>query len=289
MKTATHLALWLLASTPLMASAATAPQARKEVKRQAVKQVQQTASAEPAWSLTLGAGLGTAPLYEGSRAYEFGVVPYAEGSLQTEWLGAFSLSNAGLGWTPLAGDRWQATLLLSQDGGREERFKHSQVRGSEQDRNHLNGMGKIKSTMEAGVALGYQLDFATLNLQVMQDVLNRGHKGVWVDLGISREFELSPHWSTSLSLQTRWGDKDYMQSMFGVDAEQAARSGFRQYHPAAGIKSVNLGSSLSYAINDHWNLVMMVDAGELVGDAADSPIVQSRYQLGTVVGSTYRF
>ncbi len=289
MKSATHLLLWLLASAPLMASAATPNQARKEVKRQAVSQVQQAASAEQTWSLTLGAGLGAAPLYEGSRAYELGVVPYAEGALQTEGLGSFSISNAGLGWTPLAGDRWQASLLLSQDGGRDEHFNHSQIRGNDQDRNHLKGMGTIKSTLEAGFALAYQLDAMTVNLQAMQDIQERGHKGVWVDLGISREFELAPRWSSSLSLQTRWGDSDYMQSLFGVDANQSARSGFHQYHPGAGVKSVNLGSSLSYAVTDNWTLVMMVDAGELLGDAKDSPIVQSRYQLSTVVGTAYSF
>lgn len=289
MKSATHLALWLLASAPLVATAATTNPARKDVKRQAIKQVQQKAATEQEWSLTLGAGIGIAPLYEGSRAYALSPLPYAEGSLQTEQLGMFSFSNAGLSWTPLSNDRWQASLLLSQDGGRDEHFNQSQIRGDEQDRDHLDGMGNVKSTMEAGVALGYQLGSMTLSLQAMQDVQERGHRGVWVDLGLSRELELAPRWSSTLSLQTRWADSDYMQSLFGVDAEQAARSGFRQYNPSAGLKSVNLGGSLNYAVNDHWTLVMMVDAGELVGDAANSPIVQSRYQLSTVAGGAYRF
>lgn len=289
MKSTTQLVLWLLTCTPLAATAANPDQARKTVKKEAVKQIPQKATTEQDWSLTLGAGVGIAPLYEGSSAYELSPVPYAQGALMTEHFGMFSFGTAGLGWTPFGNDRWQATLLLSQDGGREEHFNHSQIRGNRQDRRHLDGMGDIKGTMEAGLALSYQWDAVTLNLQAMQDVLERGHKGVWVDLGLSSEFELSPRWSSSLSLSTRWGDQDYMQSLFGVDAKQASHSSFYEYHPHAGIKSVNVGGSLSYAVSDHWTLVMMIDAGELVGDAKNSPIVQSRHMLNTIVGGTYSF
>lgn len=275
-----------------LALAATPPtnnSARQDVRQQAVRQVQKKATTEQQWSLTLGAGAGTAPLYEGSRAYALAPLAYAQGTLQTENFGQFSLGNSGLGWTFLGDENWQATLLLNQDGGRDETYSGSVIRGNKADQEYLKGMGRVKSTMEGGLALQYQLGPVALNLQAMQDLLERGHKGIWVDLGIGSDIELAPHWSTSVTLQTRWADADYMQSMFGVDATQSANSGFAQYHPGAGIKSVTLGTDLSYEISDHWSVVMMLSASDLVGDAEHSPIVQNRYQYSGVIGTAYHF
>lgn len=279
----------LLASIPALANAATANRARQDVRQQAVHQVQHAAAAEQPWSLAMGAGLGMAPLYEGSRAYNLSPLPYLQGAWTSQSLGQFSLGNAGLGWTPLGNEQWQATLLLAPDSGRHETFSHSNLRGTDADRNHLAGMGAIHSTLEAGIALQYQVATLGFSLQAMQDVLERGHKGIWIDLGVARAFELTPRWNSSVNLQTRWADSDYMQSLFGVDDRQAANSGFARYAPGAGIKSVSLGGTLNYAVSDHWMLVMMLNGSELVGDAGRSPIVQQRFMLSSALGSAYRF
>ncbi|URK85929.1 MipA/OmpV family protein (plasmid) [Rhizobium sp. RCAM05350] len=43
-----------------------------------------------------------------------------------------------------------------------------------------------------------------------------------------------------------------MEAYFGIDAGQAARSGYRTYKAGAGVKTIDLSVSATYLINDHW-------------------------------------
>ena len=288
MKYSACLALLLVATATTAAAPATT-QTRQAVKKLAVRAVQRQSSEEGQSGATLGVGVGVGPLYAGSRAYDIAPIPYAQGVWQSQDWGVFSAGNSGLGWTPYANDNLQATLLLGYDGGRDETFDHSRVRGSQADRDFLRGMGKLKGTTEGGLAVQYQLYGLALSLQAMHDLQNRGHGGTWVDLGLTGDIEIAPSWSATLGVQSRWADADYMNSYFGVSAAQAASSQFQAYRPGAGLQSVGLNGTLSYAISEHWSLIAMAGYSQLVSEAADSPIVQSKHMLSGVVGAAYHF
>jgi outer membrane scaffolding protein for murein synthesis (MipA/OmpV family) len=67
-----------------------------------------------------------------------------------------------------------------------------------------------------------------------------------------------------------------MKSWFGVNANESARSGLRQYHASAGVKSVGFGVAATWMANKHWLVTGNVAYQQLVGSAANSPIVQRR-------------
>jgi outer membrane scaffolding protein for murein synthesis (MipA/OmpV family) len=61
------------------------------------------------------------------------------------------------------------------------------------------------------------------------------------------------------------------------------------YNAEAGIKDVYIGLNADVPLNDRWNLKVIGQYSRLIGDAADSPIVESENQFFGGLGLTYRF
>jgi outer membrane scaffolding protein for murein synthesis (MipA/OmpV family) len=68
-----------------------------------------------------------------------------------------------------------------------------------------------------------------------------------------------------------YADDSYMGAYFGVGA--ASPSGLAAFSPGGGFKDVGLSAFAAYQLNQNWSLVGFARVSELVGDAADSPIV----------------
>jgi outer membrane scaffolding protein for murein synthesis (MipA/OmpV family) len=72
-----------------------------------------------------------------------------------------------------------------------------------------------------------------------------------------------------------FADSRYMDTWFGVNAAQAARSGFAPYHPSAGIRSAGFGIAATWMPAKHWYVTGNVAYQQLLGSAARSPITQT--------------
>ena len=80
-----------------------------------------------------------------------------------------------------------------------------------------------------------------------------------------------------------------MESFFGVSSKQSANSGLKRYDADAGIKDIKLGLSTGYKITNRWRVGGMVEYKRMVGDAADSPIVEDKNQFVAGIGISYHF
>ena len=83
-----------------------------------------------------------------------------------------------------------------------------------------------------------------------------------------------------------------MQSYFGVSGAQAARSRNRAFQAESGFADVGLEANLNYAITEHWMMFGTLGYSRLLGDAADSPLVDgegSANQFRAFTGVAYRF
>jgi MipA family protein len=94
------------------------------------------------------------------------------------------------------------------------------------------------------------------------------------------------------SVEASWASDDYMSNRFAISAADAARSGLRLYDADAGFKDVEFGVGATYAFTKHWSVSMSGRYERLLGDAADSPIVDDRgsqdaFRFGALVN--YRF
>jgi outer membrane scaffolding protein for murein synthesis (MipA/OmpV family) len=80
-----------------------------------------------------------------------------------------------------------------------------------------------------------------------------------------------------------------MISYFSVSAAQAMASGFAVHDASSGIKDVFIGVGTDVPLTDVWSLKLGARYSHLLGDAADSPIVETSEQFSGLVGLSYRF
>jgi outer membrane protein len=64
-----------------------------------------------------------------------------------------------------------------------------------------------------------------------------------------------------------------MSSYFGIDAADAARSGLDQFNADEDFKDVSLGGALTYQC-ERLSVSLLANYARLIGDAADSPVVE---------------
>ena len=88
-------------------------------------------------------------------------------------------------------------------------------------------------------------------------------------------------------------DGTFNQAYFGITALQSINSGYAQYYPGAGLRSVGVGASALWRIHDQLSFVAFGSYNYLADTVANSPIVTgpggSRNQFVTGAALTWRF
>ena len=234
------------------------------------------------WEIQLGAGAMVKPDYEGSDDYEVSPLPRVEISYKDRvFLDGPSLGANLFIWNGTRpGDQLKIGPLVRYQMGRDE-----------DDNNALKGLGSVDGSAEVGGFISYDNGPFSAGVKAFQDV-GDGHEGMIVELEGGYRHRFDDSWSMHAGVATTWADDDYTQSFFGIDAGQSLRSGYREYNAEAGFKDVSLSLGISYAVTENWNVTGMVGYSRLIGDAADSPIVDEQgsadaFMTGLFVG--YRF
>lgn len=260
-----------------------------------------TATAHAESALVLGLGVGAAPDYVGSDDYEAMPVPVVKynwsgerGSAPATGVkGEIGLIDASVGF-PSGVDVGLARLstpsrhyTLRVGGG----YKFGR---DASDNDALHGMGDIdgqaiaRITLASEPANGLGIFFGVKYETEITDETN----GDTFAFYAGDKFALTPKATLTLTGRTQWADDDYMQSYFGVSNSQSARSGNRRFDAASGLADVGLEARLDYALTDHWMLFGSLGYSRLLGDAADSPLVDdegSANQFRATTGVAYRF
>ncbi|MGQ9369235.1 MipA/OmpV family protein [Azospirillum sp. ST 5-10] len=234
------------------------------------------------WSFTVGAGALYVPDYEGSDDFEALPVPIAEVSWRDR-VRFTTIGGPGIYATPVVTDDLRFDLGVRYEFGREEG-----------DNDALKGLGDLDVGAVGVVRLGYAVGPVDLGLEVARDITGdrEGLTATFeaeyaVDLfGGRARLEVTPY--------VTWADDEYMGNSFGVTAAQAARSARRytRYDAAAGVKDAGVAVTLAYDVTDSIQAMGGVGYGRLLGDAADSPLVDregSADQFSALVGVSYRW
>lgn len=243
--------------------------------------VAQAQSAWPSWlpsEWEAGGIVVTAPKYEGSKNNTVMGVPVifpagtpgVDGTVQFKGIDdvrvrliKFNGFEAG----PVAGYRF----------GREE-----------DDGRRLRGLGDIDGGLVLGGYAAYRIGnlaaFASYNHQATGD-----ETGGLLRFGLEAVTRLQPRFIVTLTGGATWASNDYMRSFFGVTAAQSARSGLVAFAPDSGIKDVFIGLGAEVPLAERWTLRANARYTHLVGDAADSPVVERQGQISGGLGLTYRF
>ncbi len=215
---------------------------------------------DPLLDLTLAGGVVFGPDYEGSDNYELGVVPFIELSA-FDGLASISLDGAEA-FLPL-GENVAVGVGLSYDGGRDE-----------DDNEALDGLGDIDDSFIGSISAIAALDETQVSLTFAHS-LGGDVEGYTIDLTVGHEIEvIEDRFDLEFEAGITWASQDYLDIYFGIDADQAAASGLDETDVDAGVKNAALGVTGNYFLTDWIALGLGVEYQRLLGDAADSPIVE---------------
>ncbi len=226
------------------------------------------------WQVTAGAGVMARPEFPGSDSLELRPLPAFNITYGDRWF----LNADGLGGYLVRRDHSSLTLSLAPDFTRRD----------ESDAPHLRGVGDVDRTAVARLKGAYNIGPVTATAAVSTDVADQGH-GTVAEVTLQSRADITQRFSLSYGIAARWIDDEYAETFFGIDATQSQRSGLSQYEAQNGLGDARLFVNAVYALSPRWIIAAGATAGQLQGDAKDSPIVEddSYFQFDTAV--MYRF
>jgi outer membrane scaffolding protein for murein synthesis (MipA/OmpV family) len=166
------------------------------------------------------------------------------------------------------------------------------------DDDRVNRLRHVRGAFMAGGFLRAEIRdlkelrrYVNLTLQVTQDVsgVNDGYNG---KISLRGGGPLNDPWTIDTELFTDFGSSDFMSTYFGIDSDNAARSGFPTFHASEGFHDAGLSTMLTYHFDDHWGLGLIGQYSRLINDAAQSPVVRiagSRDQFVAAVAVSYQY
>ena len=248
-----------------------------QVLQQQVLEQQDLTQQQPSpgnWSVTLGAGLGTGPVYPGANTDRLRAIPLA----QIVYDKTLFAGTEGLGLNLINSHGFRAGPLLSYIGGRNQ---DSDPR--------LSGLGDIHASLTAGVFASYRVGRIEFRATVRQAVTQTDN-GL---LGLVQVDYLMPliRKKTLITFgpDLEFANARYDQTWFGVTGSQSLSSGLPMFSPGAGVRDVGVHATLTHRYTEHFILRAFVSAKEITGDDANSPLIENRTQVLFGVGLAYHF
>ena len=230
---------------------------------------------EDNWKFEVGGGAAFTTKYEGSDNYT--VMPIPQVSVEYKDGLFFANPFDGIGSYPLRGEDYKVGASIGLDFGRSE----------DDDKDNLRGMGDVDMGATANLMGEYDI-FGPVKIS---GKLTKGNEdyGMTAEADIGTMIPVSEEIMLMAKVGTKWADEDHMNTYFGVSSAQSARSGYAAYQADSGFKSVGVTVGAFYNISENWNAMLMVSGDQLIGDAADSPIVKQQFQPMTMLSVGYKF
>jgi outer membrane protein len=207
----------------------------------------------------VGLGGGLAPDYEGSDEYTGIVIP----QFRYNW---------GNGcFVNLLGPSLRANLIPSRAFGFGPMLRYQPGRDSVDD-NAVDKFKKIDSALDAGVFGNVVFNNFILYAAFNADTTD-AYGGYLFDVAGGYRVGIESNVQFIVLALGTYASDDYMETYFGIDEENSERSGLPQYSAGAGVKDIGLMGALQYRIDSSWAIFGIMKYTRLIGDAADSPIV----------------
>jgi MipA family protein len=226
--------------------------------------------------ITLGAGVGVAPDYYGSKKTEFDFVPV----IDIVYKNRFFFGTQGLGIYAVNDEESGITVgaAIAPGNSRQKRFLEPRLRG----------LGTIKTSVQGRLFASYApVAPVSLSVSVAKDF--GGTKGYQADIGLEAGVPLGKKLLVGASVGASYWDRKLTQGFFGVTAAQSARTGFRTFNAKSGFNAYSLGLSSIYKLTDHFNLNLILGAERRLGDSARSPVIERKWDRSAIFAVSYTF
>ncbi|WP_081987905.1 MipA/OmpV family protein [Sphingomonas sp. 37zxx] len=240
------------------------------------------------WTLSIGMAPVLSPAWQGSNEMALSIFPDIRLNYRDI---LFASAIDGFGWNAINENGWRAGPLARVRFGRNEDNGGSPfliTGGSDA----LVGMGNVQTAGEVGGFV--EKSFGPKREWRVRGELRQGfggHEGVVFDASASYRTRIGRA-IANIGPRATITSQDFMQTYFGIDAGQSARTGYARYEASGGLLSYGVGGSLIRPLTRRTALTMFTNLERLGDEAADSPLVRERGQrtqftLG--LGYGYRF
>lgn len=229
----------------------------------------------PEWRRAFGPGIAVQPDYMGARRYR--ILPSAIFDIRykDEW---FISDGEGIGYNLLSGRGFRAGVALGYDLGR-----------NTHDDPHIRNLPNVSFAPEPKIFAQYFLLPFVLTADLKRGI--GGNDGIQGDVGAYVPIPLTKEktWLLFVGPSLTMADRKYMSAYFGVSPYSSERSGLPAFNANGGFADVGVGASSVYLMGDHWLLEGDVAWRRFLGDAARSPVIETKAQFTTDVNIGYRF
>lgn len=222
------------------------------------------------WKVNLGAGAVYAPDNTGSDDYKIYPIPLVD----AEYRDTFFFSTArGFGYNAVRRQNLKAGFRITIDYGRDASAS-----------TRTKTLKDVDPAPEVGMfAEGYGGPFR-YKLDIRQAV--GGHEGLVGGIDIARATRMADEIVLLVGGKLTAASATYMDSYYGVPRGNTTLT---RYSPDSGLHDVAAYLAIVYQVDQHWYLSYDARYSQLLGSAADSPLVAQSGQgyIGLTVG--YRF
>lgn len=221
------------------------------------------------------------PLYPGSRERDFRVFP----ALDLHY-GRWFIGTVPEATTPIGA----GVDIIQRPGLRMGVGLSTELRDlrSEDDADRIRGLGDIKSTQRLHLFLARTKPHSRMSLGVATDI---GGQHLGTQVSASWQWLARPWANGQLAIgpTLSWANRQALTTVFGVDAGQSAASGLPMYRPDGGLARVGLSATLGHRLSPNWSVAARLQLDRLAREAADSPIVERRFQPAVAFIASYHF
>jgi len=217
------------------------------------------------WQFALGGGASYAPVYEGAADSRIRFMPLLEATYDYGKFFVSLLRGVGYNFSDVRDTQYGVRLVPGR------------TRMESVDP-HLNGMGNINFTPEAGLFFN-----KLFSPWYISSGINTGSNGTHAELGSGIGFRLTAVDRLRLGVNLDWADTKYNQTYFGVTEAQSAASGnvLPAYNASAGIKDYALTANWAHSYNKEWFSSAGLSYKWLTGSAQYSPLTE-RSSAGSI-------
>ena len=225
-----------------------------------VKAADADADKRERWSVAIGAGAQQLPRWLGADRQQWQPIPFFD----IEAPGGAELSSTDGLTLPLAkAGRWQAGVYGDYLWGRSRSDLGAML---------ADALPTVHTRVHAGGFVDYQASTAlSFGARLGQDV---GSNGAYLTL--SADYDLPPVWYLQQSLSVGWRGMNgaAMRRYFGIRAASAAQLGTELWQRGSGSQQASANYSVFVPTSQHTGLALSLEYARLLGNAADSPLVQ---------------
>lgn len=228
-------------------------------------------AAEPAdgtgWKFRVGAGAFVVPDYPGSNDYELRPAPVLRAQKDNLYI---ETDGPGIRANVVPHGRFEIGPILRYGGGRDD------VEDEVVDR-----LPKIGDEVWVGLFAGFKLpgvlaERDSLGFEVEAVEAASGDNGGAVKFGVEYGRRAAQRLKLGVGLSTTYVDDDYAQTYFSVSDAGATASGLSRYDAGGGFRDVTLSLTGRFAITESIGVGAVAGVSRLLGDTADSPLVEDR-------------